>query len=81
VERRQSEASGLVARLDTILLRERVPPHVILAAATLASARMHVALGENARALVAARRREHLTGDPFLLSEQRRLEDSLSRKP
>lgn len=81
VQSPQGDASRLVAQLDTILLRERVPPHVILTAATLASSRMHAALGENAEALVAARRREHLTGDPLLISEQRRMEQSLSRKP
>lgn len=75
---RRPDASRQVAALDTILLRERVPPHVILAVATLASSRLHAALGEHSQALVAARRREHLTGDPLLLAEQRRTEKALS---
>jgi hypothetical protein len=59
-----------VAKLDTILLRERVPPHAILEGATIVAARLHAALKDTAAALVAARRREHLTGDPVFLSTQ-----------
>ncbi len=80
VRAHSADASRRVAQLDTILLSERVPPHVILAAATLASALLHIALGETNAALTAARRREHLTGDPLLLSEQRRLDSALSTK-
>jgi len=76
-----TDASRRVAQLDTILLSERVPPHAILGVATLASARLHVALGEDAAALVAARRREHLTGDPLFLAEELRTEKSLLTKP
>jgi hypothetical protein len=65
-----ANARLLTARLDTILLRERVPPHAILEAGTIAAARLHAALGDTAAALVAARRREHLTGDPLFLSTE-----------
>ncbi|MDB4875363.1 MAG: transcriptional activator protein [Gemmatimonadetes bacterium] len=69
-----ADARLLVARLDTILLRERVPPHAILEAGTIVAAQLHAALGDTAAALVAARRREHLTGDPLFLSTQLREE-------
>lgn len=76
---RASDARLEVARLDTILLRERVPPHVILEAGTLLAARLHAALGDTAAALVAARRREHLTGEPLFLSSELRLESQFAR--
>lgn len=71
---RASDAKRLVAQLDTILLENRVPPHVILEAGTIASAQLHAALGDTAAALVAARRREHLTGPPIFLSTELREE-------
>lgn len=64
------DAKLAVARLDTVLLEQRVPPHAILEAGTLVSARLHAALGDTAAALVAARRREHLTGDPIFLASE-----------
>ncbi|HEU4990467.1 MAG TPA: hypothetical protein VFT41_11830, partial [Gemmatimonadaceae bacterium] len=70
VRAREPGASREVAALDTLLLRERVPPHSILEAGTLVSARLHAALGDTAGALIAARRREHLTGDPLFLSSE-----------
>jgi DNA-binding SARP family transcriptional activator len=76
---RGPRAYAAVARLDTILLRERVPPHVILETGTLVAARLHAALGDTAAALVAARRREHLTGEPLFLAAERRLEALLLR--
>jgi hypothetical protein len=76
---RASNAAALVARLDTILLSERVPPHVILAAGTIAAGRLHAALGDTAAALVASRRREHLTGDPLFLSTELREEAVYAR--
>jgi hypothetical protein len=72
VRGKASDASVLVARLDTLLLRERVPPHAILEAATIAAARLHATLGDTAAALVAARRREHFTGEPFFLATELR---------
>jgi Tfp pilus assembly protein PilF len=63
-----------LARLDTILLEQRVPPHAILEAATIVSAQMHADLGDTTGALLAARRREHLTGDPLFLTTELRLE-------
>lgn len=74
VAARSGDAADRVARLDTILLEQRVPPHAILEAATIVSARLHAALGDTAGALVAARRREHLTGDPVFLSTELREE-------
>ncbi|HVX41735.1 MAG TPA: BTAD domain-containing putative transcriptional regulator [Gemmatimonadaceae bacterium] len=74
-----SDAKQLVARLDTILLENRVPPHVILEAGTIASARLHAALGDTSAALVAARRREHLTGPPIFLSTELREEAMYAR--
>jgi DNA-binding SARP family transcriptional activator len=63
-----------VAALDTLLLRDRVPPHVILEAGAIVAARLHAALGDTALALIASRRREHLTGDPLFLATQLRNE-------
>ncbi len=74
-----ANGAALVAQLDTVLLSARVPPHVILEAATIASARLHAALGDSAAALVAARRREHLTGDPVFLSTELREEAMYAR--
>lgn len=74
VRSRAAEAPVLVARLDTLLLRERVPPHAILEAATIAAARLHATLGDTAAALVATRRREHFTGEPFFLATELREE-------
>ena len=74
-----ADARRLVARLDTILLEQRVPPHAILEAGTLASARLHAVLGETASALVAARRREHLTGDPVFLATELAEEERFAR--
>ncbi len=71
---RATDAKRLVAQLDTTLLENRVPPHVILEAGTIASARLHAALGDTAAALVAARRREHLTGPPIFLATELREE-------
>lgn len=73
------DAKSAVARLDTILLRERVPPHAILEGGTIVAARLHAQLGDTAAALVAARRREHLTGDPLFLSTQLREEARYAR--
>jgi DNA-binding SARP family transcriptional activator len=73
------DARAKVAKLDTILLRERVPPHAILEGATIVAARLHALLGDTAAALVAARRREHLTGDPLFLSTQLREEARYAR--
>jgi tetratricopeptide (TPR) repeat protein len=66
------DAAARVAQLDTMLLEQRVPPHAILEAATVVSARLHAALGDTAGALIAAHRREHLTGDPLFLSTELR---------
>ena len=63
-----------VAALDSLLLRDRVPPHVIVEASAIVAARLHAALGDTALALIAARRREYLTGDPLFLSTQLRNE-------
>ncbi|MDP1891772.1 MAG: winged helix-turn-helix domain-containing protein [Gemmatimonadaceae bacterium] len=79
VRSRASEAPMLVARLDTLLLRERVPPHAILEAATISAARLHATLGDTAAALVAARRREHFTGEPFFLATELREEAIYAR--
>lgn len=68
-----------VAELDTILLRERVPPHVILEIGTIVAARLHAAQGDTALALMAARRREHLTGDPLFLRAQLREEATYAK--
>jgi DNA-binding SARP family transcriptional activator len=76
---RASDARVLVARLDTVLLSERVPPHVILETGTIVAGRLHAALGDTAAALVAARRREHLTGDPLFLSTELRDEAVYAR--
>jgi hypothetical protein len=76
---RAPDAVARVARLDTMLLSDRVPPHVILAAGTIAAGRLHAALGDTAAALVAARRREHLTGDPLFLSTELREEAVYAR--
>src|SRR5207237_4134493 len=78
VRTRPRDASARVAALDTLLLRERVPPHVVLEAATLASSALHESLGETRPALLAARRREHLTGPPLLLAAQLRAEARLA---
>jgi hypothetical protein len=67
-----AKARREVAALDSLLLSERVPPHVILEAAAIVSARLHAQLGDTAQALVAARRRENLTGDPLFLATQLR---------
>ncbi|MHB1313196.1 MAG: hypothetical protein ACYC3L_14360, partial [Gemmatimonadaceae bacterium] len=79
VRARTADAPLLVARLDTLLLRERVPPHAILEAATISAARLHATLGDTAAALVAARRREHFTGEPFFLATELREEALYSR--
>ncbi len=79
VRSRAPDAPVLVARLDTLLLRERVPPHAILEAGTIVAARLHASLGDTAAALVAARRREHLTGEPFFLATQLREEALYAR--
>lgn len=63
-------AKRAVAQLDTMLLEQRVPPHIILEAGTLVSALLHAEQGDTAAALLAARRREHLTGDPILLASE-----------
>jgi DNA-binding SARP family transcriptional activator len=69
-----ARAKSEVAALDTLLLRDRVPPHVILEAGAIVAARLHAALGDTALALIATRRREHLTGDPLFLVTQLRSE-------
>lgn len=53
-----------------MLLRDRVPPRLNLDMGTIVSERLHDAAGHPELALAAARRREHLTGDPFLLSTE-----------
>ena len=74
-----TRARSEVAALDTLLLRERVPPHAIIEAGAIVSARLHAALGDTALALIAARRREHLTGDPLFLATQLREEEKYAK--
>jgi DNA-binding SARP family transcriptional activator len=74
VRAKKSDARASIAALDTLLLSERVPPSVLLEIATITAARLYLEMGDPAAALVAARRHEHLTGDPFFRSTQVRLE-------
>jgi DNA-binding SARP family transcriptional activator len=74
VRAKKTDARASVAALDTLLLSERVPPSVLLEIATITAARLYLQLDDAASALVAARRREHLTGDPFFRSTQLKLE-------
>jgi hypothetical protein len=78
VEAGGSDARVLLARLDTMVLRDRVPPRMSRAAAAIMSARLHQRLGETSAALTASRWREHFTGDPVFLSTQLRLEGDLA---
>jgi tetratricopeptide (TPR) repeat protein len=79
VAQRAPVASRMVAQLDTMVLRERVPPRMSLTAAAIMSSRLHEQLGERSLALAASRWRERYTGDPFFLSTQLALEHSLQR--
>jgi tetratricopeptide (TPR) repeat protein len=73
-------AAGALARLDTLLLTQRVPPSAALAAGSIVAARLYETTGRLDLALAAARRREHLTGHPLFLSTQLRLEARLADK-
>lgn len=77
--RRERQAPVLLAQLDAMLLRDRVPPRVTLAAGAVVSQRLHERAGDVERALAAARRREHLTGHPFFLATQLQAEARLAR--
>lgn len=78
VDARASDAATLVARLDTVVLRDRVPPRMSLAAAAVIAARLHDKRGDLTGALIASRWREHYTGDPTFLSTQLLLEGDLA---
>jgi hypothetical protein len=80
VEMNSSDAVAKVARLDTIVLRDRVPPRMSLAAMAVLAARLHERRGELKQALVASRWREHYTGDPVFLATQLRIEGDLARE-
>ena len=72
------DAPRLVARLDTMVLRDRVPPRMSLTAAAIMSARLHEKLGRIDLALASSRWREHYTGHPMFLSTQLRDEARLA---
>lgn len=78
VEVNASDAASLVALLDTMVLRDRIPPRISLAAAAVIAARLHQRRGELKRALAATRWREHYTGDPTFLATQLRMEGDLA---
>ena len=78
VENNAPHADRLVARLDTMVLRDRVPPRMSLAAAAVLAARLHQRRGQLKPALAASRWREHYTGDPIFLSTQLRLEGDIA---
>jgi DNA-binding SARP family transcriptional activator len=80
VEMHSATEPALVARLDTIVLRDRVPPRMSLAAMAVVAARLHEKRGELKQALAASRWREHYTGDPVFLATQLRLEGDLARQ-
>jgi hypothetical protein len=80
VEMNASNAPALVARLDTIVLRDRVPPRMSLAAMAVVAARLHEQRAELKQALAASRWREHYTGDPMFLATQLRMEGDLARE-
>jgi DNA-binding SARP family transcriptional activator len=70
VDARAADATRLVAQLDTMVLRDRVPPRMSLSAAAVMSTRLHEKLGQLDLALVSSRWREHYTGHPVFLSTQ-----------
>lgn len=78
VETNASDAASLVALLDTMVLRDRIPPRISLAAAAVIAARLHERRGELKRALAATRWRENYTGDPTFLATQLRMEGDLA---
>jgi hypothetical protein len=80
VDAKSPDASRLVLRLDTMVLRDRVPPRMPLTAAAIMSARLHEKLGELSLALAASRWREHYTGDPVFLSTQLEMEGDLAAR-
>lgn len=80
VEMNSGDAAAKVARLDTVVLRDRVPPRMSLAAMAVLAARLHERRGELRQALVASRWREHYTGDPMFLATQLRIEGDLARE-
>jgi DNA-binding SARP family transcriptional activator len=80
VEMNEGDATAKVARLDTVVLRDRVPPRMSLSAMAVLAARLHEKRGELRAALVASRWREHYTGDPMFLATQLRLEGDLARE-
>jgi hypothetical protein len=80
VEMNDHDAAAKVARLDSVVLRDRVPPRMSLAAMAVVAARLHEQRGELKQAIVASRWREHYTGDPMFLATQLRLEGDLARE-
>ena len=80
VEMNAGDAPLKVARLDTMVLRDRVPPRMSLGAMAVLAARLHEKRGEIKAALAASRWREHFTGEPMFLSTQLRLEGDLARE-
>ena len=64
------DAARLIAQLDTIVLRDRVPPRMSVTAAAIMSTRLHEKLGRFDVALASSRWREHYTGHPVFLSTQ-----------
>jgi hypothetical protein len=70
VERRQQDASRLVARLDSVLLHERRQSIPVLQAAAIVSARLHEKLGETWPAWAATRMRDFDGAQPFFLATQ-----------
>jgi hypothetical protein len=78
VDARAGDAVRLLAQLDTIVLRDRVPPRMSLTAAAIMSARLHEKLGRHDLALASSRWRERFTGHPVFLSMQLRDEAELA---
>jgi tetratricopeptide (TPR) repeat protein len=80
VEMNAGDAAAKIGRLDTMVLRDRVPPRMSLSAMAVLAARLHERRGELKEALAASRWREHYTGDPMFLSTQLRIEAEVARK-
>ena len=80
VEMNATDAAMKIARLDTMVLRDRVPPRMSLSAMAVLVARLHEQRGDLKQALAASRWREHYTGDPMFLSSQLRIEARVARK-
>lgn len=74
------DAAGLVAKLDTMVLSDRVPPRIALSAAGVMSARLHEQMGQPELALASSRWREHYTGHPYFLATQLAMEARLAQR-